>query len=581
MLDHRSSLSRREFLKYLSANLAGLLQANAIWYGERAGLALPFQWFSANRSAEKINLWPQIHLTEIPTNECSGNEFAGNQFTATIQNILAQVPMLEIDLAGNLILHDAQNKPVGPLPVAQTLWNREHHFPVDRLLPDVPWGIVLHWYGDKENFDRSVTGYLRGFDSLRMVCDILTRTSAHFLVGPGHASIVMPEEAPFGILQTQIPDLDGVPFLASHLQNLDLIAHKNKEQYFVRAYYQLGYKEPAVHSLLQDLFDGRRVDPNLRTIAIEITGYDFDSAHHFPTDQQIANVLGVVWAVMKRYRIPASHLLGHHEIQLNKADPGKKFMAFIRYLLGLLALLRADQELCQLVFGQYLQAGGGSHQAVRKYFQLIRDYLILVSRPRQVYEWELSCGYWRMAEKFMDEPVCGADIFDPPLAGDISANGDQFTIPGNHEAVDLALPGMLESAPVFLSANGTCIFAGVVANSHLGQSVVFRHRQSDGTEVLTIYAHLSKMEDLVVGYSYPRGYILGQIDQEGVHPGFLHFAIAYGAAWETDLKASLAPPSNVGPSWIHQRYLDPGNFLLSHSHPVEGQPVVSPSLTME
>jgi N-acetyl-anhydromuramyl-L-alanine amidase AmpD len=50
------------------------------------------------------------------------------------------------------------------------------------------------------------------------------------------------------------------------------------------------------------------MDPNMRTIAIEITGYDFENPEHYPGEQQIANVVGVVWAVMKRYGIPAMNI---------------------------------------------------------------------------------------------------------------------------------------------------------------------------------------------------------------------------------------------------------------------------------
>ena len=72
--------------------------------------------------------------------------------------------------------------------------------------------------------------------------------------------------------------------------------------------------ESPINPVLKDIFEGPEIDPNFRTISIEIVGSDFDNHENYPSDQKIANTLSVVWAVMERYGIRASDVLGHHEI---------------------------------------------------------------------------------------------------------------------------------------------------------------------------------------------------------------------------------------------------------------------------
>jgi hypothetical protein len=91
------------------------------------------------------------------------------------------MPDLEIATDGTLLVKDAAGNFSTRVPQVMTQWNQENSTRADRLVSDVPWGIVLHWYGDRETFDRSVKGYLRGFDSLREVDGEMLRTSAHFL----------------------------------------------------------------------------------------------------------------------------------------------------------------------------------------------------------------------------------------------------------------------------------------------------------------------------------------------------------------------------------------------------------------
>jgi hypothetical protein len=533
-------INRRDFLKLVGANLAGLMLPGGLPFGD-----------------ETEESWPELILEDLPVQ---------------IRNILSRTPRATIDSTGYLFVRNTNQPPV-QVPAAPTQWNLENNKPYHRLAADKPWGIVLHWYGDKENFDHSLKGYLRGFDSLREIEDYMARTSAHFLIGdepPASRSDQLDDR--IGIIQTQNPDQDGTPFLASHLRNLDIEAHQARKQYFVRAYYQLASREPAVHSLLQDMFDGPRADPNYRTIAIEIAGFNFDHPDHYPSDQKIANVLAVVWAIMRRYRIPACNILGHHEIQLGKPDPGKKLMATIRFLLGVKAILEADPQMVTLVFGQFLDGIWDSKKAIEKYFSTMHDYFSLIGSRRSIYEWEISSKYWlAMDAVYRNKNVHLADKLRPPLGAMASLDGKVFVNPYDHEGVDLYVrknkgsQSLPQAVPVVLVGEGLCLYHG--QNCHCGQGIasIFRHRQANGADILSIYEPLSESNALVPGQYYPSGYPLGTIQaMKAYQSPYLHFAIAYGTSWEMDLKTKNHPPLNAGPAWIRERYMEPLAFLADH-----------------
>ncbi len=372
MPNNKVKLTRKSFLQL--ASLAGMVSS------------LP-RWFY--RTMEMSSGWPVLSWNQLP---------------GQMQAILRLVPPLEVDAQGFLRLHPYQSENITRIPLAQTLWNQEHSNPWDRLDYDRHWGIVLHWYGDDAGYDRSVEGYLRGFNQLRQGANCITRTSAHFLVGadfpqPGAGQ----DQDLVTILQTQLPDENGSPFVASHLYPLDYTAYNERRQYFVRALYELSYQQPTIHSILQEWFDGPCVDANMRSLAIEITGCYFDTPAHTPSSQQIANTIGLTWALMKRYGICASNILGHHEISLNKSDPGKCFMALIRCLLAAKALTGSDLEMNELVFGQHLSPRDEPIQAVIIYLRWVRDYLELTSQPRQVSAWEDESGYWDLFDQVAAE----------------------------------------------------------------------------------------------------------------------------------------------------------------------------------
>jgi hypothetical protein len=539
-MSKRQILSRRDFLRLAGSGFGALL--------------LPGH--DIVTSIGKYS-WPILRLEQLP-----------NQ----IQEILDRVPETMITREGRLYLMDSARNKNGFVPLAQTLWNRENSFLSDRLYTSVPWGIVLHWYGDRDNYDKTITGYLRGFNSLRDVDGTTTRTSAHFLVA-GHDPTTELEasEAQFGILQTQKPHANGTPFVSSHISGLDYVAHSNRKNYFVRAQYHLGYEEPGVHSIMQTWFDGgQNIDPNMRTISIEMTGYDFENRPHFPSKQQIANTISVVWALMRRYNITANNIFGHNEIQLNKPDPGKKFMAFMRLLLGTKAMLENDPQMNSLVFGNFLYEQIDTLQATQRYFKYVYDYLLMVSTPRAAYEWEGISGYWFLND-LLDNKSGSTPIsrrFISPLSGEFTSPGRLFTSPTNHEGVDMHRDrdyfdrNDQLTSHAYLAADGECIYQGDFTGCCGGKTIIFRHRQRNGSQVLSVYGHLDALMNIKIGSQYPMKYPLGEIKQDLDHTDpFLHFAMAYGGTWNTDLRDQPSIPLNVGASWIRARYQHPFNLM--------------------
>ena len=153
-----NKISRRDFLKFSSINLAGFAFRN---------LHAVTDWAAG---------WPPLRLNDLP---------------ASVREILKHVPKTVVMQNGYMHLLNENHFSLGRLPVAPTQWNMERSKSVDELFPDLRWGIVLHWFGDHDNFDRTIKGYLRGFNSIRHVTNYETQTSAHFLVGDKGPSVTI------------------------------------------------------------------------------------------------------------------------------------------------------------------------------------------------------------------------------------------------------------------------------------------------------------------------------------------------------------------------------------------------------
>ncbi len=509
--------------------------------------------------------WPKVSLETLP---------------GKVKEIIKLTPKSEINDQGLLMLVD-NNGHKEFTPLIQTQWNKNKSEPQNRLKTKdiygnpLDWAIVLHWFGNDESFKKTVYHFVTyGFDSLRTIDGQQTRTSAHFLIGDNPPLTGEPKSGdPVGILQTQKPDSDGTPFIGAHLSNIDLTTHQDRGQYFVRSFYHLGNQEPSVHSVLQDMFDKTPVDPNVRSIGIEISGLFFDSPENMPSNQKIANVVSTVWAIMKRYNIPALNILGHNEIQLNKGDPGKQFMATIRYLVGVKALLENDSQMKDLVFGQFVDENKDRKGASKKYFDFVRDYLVITATPKEVYQWEADSKYWFFYDHlYKNEELLITGAFQMPVQkveGKNIVYGNKFLNPEYHEGVDINLQATYKinedlGTPIELVANGECIFAEKIPGSPgLGNTIMFKHRLPNGSEVITSYGHLDEIgEKIKVGKQYKIGQRIGTMgNTNGQLDSHLHFTVAYGATWDIHLSYKPYVPNSVDAAWNRQRFIDPLVFI--------------------
>jgi hypothetical protein len=336
---------------------------------------------------------------------------------------------------------------------------------------------------------------------------------------------------------------------------------------------ELNKKYPTVRSILQDFFERPSVYPHLRTIGIEITGYDFDNPQRLPATQKIANVISLVWALMKRYRISAKDISGHLEIQLSKPDPGKKFLALIKFLIGIKALIDQDDDMRMLVYGPFLNGQNTIKDGVLAYFQYLREYMILVASPRQVSEWDVWSKYFPVYEMLHggNSTLPCAEVFYLPLLEPSWQPGYIFLDPDNHEGIDIypdyrPFPKRGFGQNVHLLANGVCVYLGKSGGLHDGQLAIFRHRQVDGSEVITSYGHLNSIANIEVGGKYSGGQVIGKILTTRNPPnGYLHFSIAYGPAWDIYLRKNANIPLNVGPTWINNFFINPDVYFTDNS----------------
>ncbi|MEK6256631.1 MAG: N-acetylmuramoyl-L-alanine amidase, partial [Chloroflexota bacterium] len=454
---------------------------------------------------------------------------------------------------------------------ARTEWNKQHVNPKDKLHNHEEWGIVLHWFGDKDHHGLRLPGYLAGFDSDKIVGEQVTQTSSHFLVGDDEVDREDSHDGySVGIVQTQVPTVDGMPYVSSHLLEAPYKVAGVEENYFMKATNELVFGKPMLKPILPNLYKRPSIDPNLVTMSIEIAGSDFDNEDHYASMTKIANVVSLVAALMKRYQISGINILGHHEFDLEKADPGKNFLGLIRMLIGLLALKRNDEELIELVFGQFIDTKKQLSDGIKDYFQFIRDYLLLVSDPAKVFVFEKYSKYLLVREALNNGgnneiSIAGSFIFPVHGAGRISEVNNLAQ--NNHAGLDVGLEDETAGGVanlvkhIQLIGDGNCIHLGESNDGHWGKTIMFRHRLADASEIISIYANLIDIEELAVGGFYSKGSEIGSAAvRDGLFPGFLHFSIAYGGTWETDLDNRPFVPATVSPTWIRQRFMDPVEF---------------------
>jgi hypothetical protein len=550
MNKENKSLSRKDFLHISGAGYVGLQYL-------KNKILLDGLFPGQNSSIEnKPDYWPALDINKLPTE---------------ISSILRATPEMKIDNTGHMSLKKSDDTWTEIIRTP-TQFNIENSRQIDKLRTGFPWAIVLHWVGGEyETLDRYIEG---GFNSLRSYNgNGKYRTSAHFLVG--EKSPLTSEsgwDKPLSIAQIQEPDTDGVPFRAAHLAPVDWEGYlkNNRRWYPVNAMYELQYKSyPKFHSVLQDIYDGLHISVDKRTLGIEIAGADFDNTP--PAKQTTANVLATVWTLMKAYKVSAWDVIGHWEIQSGKSDPGKEYISSIRFLLGLKALQDPDPEMKKLVYGNFIE-GNNYNKAAKDYFDSIRNYLILISRPDVVSRWEAKTKFWSIYDSLFskenDMPVAHSlrnpvDKKDTILSYKFldSRRGNGF-YPGH----DYFLKDN-KAVPSFLIGDAKCIFAGDLGRN-FGNTAIFRLRTPEGSDYLIRYLHLDNLqvkEDVV----YSKDKIVGNIGKTGnVVSKRLSFDIAPISTYERigsdNLEFNYWPSATVSRENIQYQFVDPSLFLSQY-----------------
>jgi murein DD-endopeptidase MepM/ murein hydrolase activator NlpD len=509
---------------------------------------------------------PTHTLTEWPT-------LNKESLPRELSTILKSTPDMHIDREGYLKCKDFDGT-WSRIDFAQTLFNKENSNARDRLRTDVPWAIVLHWVGGK--YDSLQNYVTRGFDGIRNVGEgVYTSTSAHVLVGekapqPSKDGL----DKPLTIAQIQKPDTNGVPFRAAHLAPINwekYIKEDNWRWYPVNAMNDLQRKlYPGFHSVLQDIYDGVHISPDKRTLGIEIGGAFFDKTP--PSTQTTANVLATVCVLMKAYKIPAWDVIGHYEIQPGKGDPGKEYLSTIRFLLGIKALQEPDKELKELVFGNFIN-GKDYRKAARDYFDSVRKYLLLTSRPDVVSSWEGKIKFWFVYDSLFSEkndmPI--ADSLRSPIEGKDIKTGLGFLKVrddgGYHTGYDYNLENDA-GKPTFLIGNAKCIYAGNLGMG-FGNTAIFRLRTPDGADYIVRYLHLEKLPSVTGGEIYKKGKVVGRIGKSGRQLSeHLHLDIAPISTYEEigppGFRLNLWPSATTRMSRVKEQFIDPDVFISKY-----------------
>lgn len=505
-VEDKNKLSRREFLKLAGAGAAFSMAPKFLK-----------ETPPPNQSSEKE--WPQLVREKLPGGE--------------VKEVLSMVPEINVDNDGNLESRGIR------LPFAETQWSKKERTTIE------PDAITVHWTGDTDPEGKYVLGVISGYNSVRYRGSVEIVTSAHATIGVYPLEHNGPETQDtdyISILQTQRPE-NGQPTVSSHIRSV-LVPENQAYDNRKHPINALGrmvelYDLPEDYCYLFDFLDNYNYeDANARTISLELLGSNFDSEEGHPPAQLIANTVGVILAYMEKYPdINFSNITGHHEIQMDKGDPGKLFMAELRLVLALKILEGNNERLKDNLFSPFYKEGDTKEETIKRFFDFHWDYVVNSrwSRPKEVYRWEKMTNYWNIYQSlFAKDAIPVADNFILPVEehdGKRVVLGNGFAIPEAHEGVDLNLQETRRIINEDLGenissiANGRVVFADKVYGvPGLGNTVVLEHI-TGGTKVLSLYAHLDEIKvdkgDIVeIGQNIATmGNSGGQMDSH------LHFAI--------------------------------------------------------
>lgn len=322
-----------------------------------------------------------------------------------IQSILSSLVPLRVDRAGylNLMLQVRGTTVPGRVEILPTKWNLEHDSIAYRMRTDQRMAIVLHWDGAPTGNQRSIEQLVRGLnDSVHFVTRERMSNSAHF--GVGGASVAVGRSDPtsvLGIAQLQYPWHDGTPLIASHL---NWRVGKPDMRHDTPAQCLAVMRSLGLDTALRSVYEGVWLDPNYRTLAIEITGRRFDEnfPRGLPPTQVTANLLSLLLALSAHHSIGPWDVVGHQELQYDKPDPGKLYVGLVRYLLGILAFANPSTRLSELAFGTKSSSHDRTRLA-RRYFAALAEYVRRLVPPADYEAWVDYTGHVTLMEFLTEE----------------------------------------------------------------------------------------------------------------------------------------------------------------------------------
>jgi murein DD-endopeptidase MepM/ murein hydrolase activator NlpD len=568
-MDKDKELSRRDFLK-LSLAAGG-------------ALFIPKPRIPDEEENPPENLWPRLNLESLPDGE--------------VKEVLLQIPNIRINTSGFL------TSDRGRVPSAETNWSRQHRRPI------APDALVVHWNGDPNPpQEATVAGLLSGYNEERTSREwgYEYTTSAHATIGPyplSQENSAGPT-AHISILQTQAPQ-EGAPTVSSHLRSN--LAHER--QSYLDARHPINaltlvlpfYGISRAYNFLPNVLRGSGEDLNLRTISLELIGKDFDSPEGHPNPQLTANVVGVIFAYLNKYPdIKFANIMGHFEIQEDKADPGKKFMAEVRLLLALKVLSGQNEALKENLFGPFKTESGDLKEAVKRFFDFHWDWFVASywGHQKKVFEWENQTGFWTIYKDLFPEgqPEV-ADRFILPAHAAVGREikyGNRYGIPEYHEGLDINVQSGSRKInedlgdPVYATANGKVVFTGEIpGRPGLGKTIVVEHILPQGGKALSLYAHLDQIgitKGQVVSIEEQIGAMGNSGGQGDSHLHFalmpasskrekelsLYLQLSYGGVevnpyLEDEVGRIYIVPATVSRQTVESYYFEPLSFIAENS----------------
>lgn len=528
------------------------------------------------------NLWPSLTIEALPEGE--------------IKEVLRQVPEIAIDSRGYITA--ARNA----VPFSETDWSKENR----RIIN--PDSLVVHWNGHPHPEEATIQGIMAGYNEERtnraLGYDYIT--SAHVTIGPysltqEHAS---DRQSRLSILQTQKPE-GGMPTVSSHLRP-DLTAEResyHNARHPINAMQLLlpFYGLPRSYNFLPNVLKGSGEDLNLRTVSLELTGRDFDTPEGHPNAELMANTVGIIIAYINKYPdIKFANILGHFEIQEDKADPGKRFMAELRLLLALKVLTGQNRRLKENFFGPFADESGNLNEGVKRFFHFHWDYLVSSNwgHQKQVFDWEGQTGFWQIYNRLFEEnPTPTAEHFVLPVSPHGNKQiiyGRGYADPEYHEGVDFNLQATRREVnedlgePIVSVASGKVVFAGEIPQRPgLGKTLVIEHFTPGGGKLLSLYAHLDQTrveKGQKVEIRQQIATMGNSGAQEDSHLHFDLFPASSKREWELSLYLQLSyagqrinpyleddsgriyiVPQTVGRQFVEGYYFNPLSFIAENS----------------